>query len=163
MERADVVHVRADVRVRRVKGRLRPHRGVPLGRYPDEGDVGESRTPRQRGRPAGETESGFSEMVRQKALHSLAGHRLNAPACNTCRSRSPRRRTFTRIKGGFDRCALTRGNVRAIGQRRRQARRSNLASSGTESHVTCTWGKCSSDRPCSESKQRLMASDGQSW
>lgn len=53
MERADVVHVWADVRVRRVKGRLRPHRGVPLGRYPDEGDVGESRTSRQRRRPAG--------------------------------------------------------------------------------------------------------------
>lgn len=53
MERADVVHVRADVRVRRVKGRLRPHRGVPLGRYPNEGDVGESRTSRQRRRPAG--------------------------------------------------------------------------------------------------------------
>lgn len=53
MERADVVHVWADVRVRRVKGRLRPHRGVPLGRYPDEGDVGESRTSRQRRRSAG--------------------------------------------------------------------------------------------------------------
>lgn len=114
MERADVVHVRADVRVRRVKGRLRPHRGVPLGRYPDEGDVGESRTSRQRGRPAGETESGFSEIVRQKALHSLAGHHLNAPAlqftqtrvalalCGAAFQQLPAR-TFTRIKGGFDR------------------------------------------------------------
>lgn len=39
VKRADVVHVRVDVRVRRVKGRLRPHGGVPLGRDPDEGDV----------------------------------------------------------------------------------------------------------------------------
>lgn len=51
MERADVVHVWADVRVRRVKGRLHPHRGVPLGRYPDEGDVGESWTARECRRP----------------------------------------------------------------------------------------------------------------
>lgn len=51
MERADVVHVRVDVGVRRVKGRLRPHRGVPLGRDPDEGNVGESRAAREAGRP----------------------------------------------------------------------------------------------------------------
>lgn len=68
MERADVVHVWADVGVRRVKGRLRPHRGVPLGRYPDEGDVGESRTSRQRRRPVGEAEGSFSEMTLQKKL-----------------------------------------------------------------------------------------------
>lgn len=52
MERADVVHVWVNVGMRRVKGRLRPHGGVPLGRDPDEGDVGESRTARQRRRPA---------------------------------------------------------------------------------------------------------------
>lgn len=56
MERADVVHVWVDVGVRRVKGRLRPHRGVPLGRDPDEGDVGEGRTARQRRRPAENTD-----------------------------------------------------------------------------------------------------------
>lgn len=52
VEGADVVHVGVDVGVRRVKGRLRPHRGVPLGRDPDEGDVGESWTARQCWRPA---------------------------------------------------------------------------------------------------------------
>lgn len=31
MEGADVVHVRVDVGVWMVEGRLRPHRGVPLG------------------------------------------------------------------------------------------------------------------------------------
>lgn len=51
MKRTDVVHVWVDVRVRGVKGRLRPHGGVPLGRDPDEGDVGESWTARQRRRP----------------------------------------------------------------------------------------------------------------
>lgn len=51
MEGADVVHVRVDVGVRRVKGRLRPHRGVPLGRDPDEGNVGESWAAREAGRP----------------------------------------------------------------------------------------------------------------
>lgn len=35
-----------------MKGRLRPHRGVPLGRDPDEGDVGESWTARECRRPA---------------------------------------------------------------------------------------------------------------
>lgn len=67
MERADVVHVWADVRVRRVKGRLRPHRGVPLGRYPDEGDVGESRTSRQRRRPAG-TQRRFNTHVKSSEV-----------------------------------------------------------------------------------------------
>lgn len=51
MEGADVVHVGVDVGVRRVKGRLRPHRGVPLGRDPDEGNVGKGRTAREAGRP----------------------------------------------------------------------------------------------------------------
>lgn len=51
MEGADVVHVRVDVGVRRVKRRLRPHRGVPLGRDPDEGNVGESRAACEAGRP----------------------------------------------------------------------------------------------------------------
>lgn len=92
MERADVVHVRADVRVRRVKGRLRPHRGVPLGRYPDEGDVGESRTSRQRGRPAGETESGFSEIVSAKGVAQFSRSPSEcdgvAVYSNTCCSRS---------------------------------------------------------------------------
>lgn len=52
MERADVVHVWVDVRVWRVEGRLSPYRRVPLGRDPDEGDVGESWTARQSRRPA---------------------------------------------------------------------------------------------------------------
>lgn len=52
MEGADVVHVRADVRVRRVEGRLRPHGRVPLGGDPNEGDVGESRRGRYRWSPA---------------------------------------------------------------------------------------------------------------
>lgn len=52
MEGADVVHVRVDVGVRRVEGRLRPHGWVPLGRDPNERDVGESWTARQRRRPA---------------------------------------------------------------------------------------------------------------
>lgn len=51
MEGADVVHVRVDVGVRRVKGRLRPHRGVPLRRDPDEGNVGESWAACEAGRP----------------------------------------------------------------------------------------------------------------
>lgn len=51
MEGADVVHVRVDVGVRRVKGRLRPHRGVPLGRDPDEGNVRESRAACEAWRP----------------------------------------------------------------------------------------------------------------
>lgn len=51
MERADVVHVRVDVGVRRVKGRLRPHRRVPLRRDPDEGNVGKGRATREAGRP----------------------------------------------------------------------------------------------------------------
>lgn len=51
MEGADVVHVRVDVRVRRMKGRLCPHRRVPLGRDPDEGNVGESRAACEAGRP----------------------------------------------------------------------------------------------------------------
>lgn len=53
---ADVVHVWVDVVVRRVKRRLCPHRGVPLGRDPDEGDVGEGRTACQRRRPAEKTQ-----------------------------------------------------------------------------------------------------------
>lgn len=53
VKRADVVHVWVNVGVRRVKGRLRPHGGVPLGRDPDEGDVGESWTASQHRRPAG--------------------------------------------------------------------------------------------------------------
>lgn len=52
MERADVVHVWVDVGVWMVEGRLSPHRRVPLGRDPDEGDVGESWTARQSRRPA---------------------------------------------------------------------------------------------------------------
>lgn len=52
MERADVVHVWVDVRVWRVEGRLSPHGRVPLGRDPDEGDVGESWTACQSRRPA---------------------------------------------------------------------------------------------------------------
>lgn len=52
MEGADVVHVWVDVGVWMVEGRLSPHRRVPLGRDPDEGDVGESWTARQSRRPA---------------------------------------------------------------------------------------------------------------
>lgn len=63
MERADVVHVWADVRVRRVKGRLHPHGGVPLGRYPDEGDVGESGTARECRRPTKRKKANIQEKV----------------------------------------------------------------------------------------------------
>jgi hypothetical protein len=48
---ADIVHVGVDVGMWWVKGWLGPHGGVPVGRDPDEGDVGERRTAGQRRRP----------------------------------------------------------------------------------------------------------------
>lgn len=106
MERADVVHVWADVGVRRVKGRLRPHRGVPLGRYPDEGDVGESRTSRQRRRPVGRRS--FSEMTLQKKLDIItplglkaATSRLKHVFPGAAHSSSSPRRHFLGSKAAF--------------------------------------------------------------
>lgn len=129
MERADVVHVWADVGVRRVKGRLRPHRGVPLGRYPDEGDVGESRTSRQRRRPVGRRRAETTLQKKPdvftplglKAATSLQFTQTRVTALARSLAAAPHSsklptQTFPRIKGGFHRRVLIRGNVRATGQ-----------------------------------------------
>ena len=82
MERADVVHVWVDVGVRRVKGRLGPHGGVPLGRDPDEGDVGESRTARHPRRPA-ETQ-GKENIFKEHGYIKCYQLKIQLTAVNVC-------------------------------------------------------------------------------
>lgn len=142
MERADVVHVWADVGVRRVKGRLRPHRGVPLGRYPDQGDVGESRTSRQRRRPVGRQRA-----VSQRRLFGKSRTFLQFRVSGTESSeisaafRSPPRRIpaapHADVSSDQRRLSPPRLNQRE----RRSHWSAHLALSRTESHVTCTLGK----------------------